>query len=158
MKNAIIIFLLILASNSSYGQWYVNKYKVTNINMLTKEQLDESLKASKKNLLVSGIVAGMGGCIFLVSIYGTWTPVEDPTLLEQILGDKGMNAIATATGVALLAGGTIAAAVFLGRTAQIKYVLHKNYPSTGSLNISPTLVYGKYSASPGLGVSLTYNF
>ena len=158
MKNAIIIILLIISFNSSYGQWYVKKYQVSDINMLTREQLDESLKDSRKNLLVSGIVAGMGGCIFLVSIYGTWTPVEDPTLLEQILGDKGMNAIATATGVGLLAGGTIAAAVFLGRTAQIKYVLHKNYPSTGSLDISPTLVSGKYLSSPGLGVSLTYNF
>ena len=119
----------------------------TDINSLSKEQLEESLGKSKKSLILSECIAGFGGTIFFVSKYIGFDESENPTLFEELVGGKGMNNIAVVTGAGMLIGGTIASIVYLGRIGKIKSVINHNYPSLGSLNISPTSILNSYTHS-----------
>ena len=159
MKKIIIVScLLVISFVSLYGQWYVKKYNVTDINSLSKEQLEESLGKSKTGLLYSGILAGLGGVIFLAGKYSGVYESENPTFFEELVGEKGMNDIAMVTGAGIIIGGTIAGIVHMGRIGRIKSVLNYNYPSLGSLNISPTVILNSYTHSFCPGFTLTYNF
>lgn len=63
-----LIFLLILGSSaysSSLGQWYVKKYNVPDISLLSKEDLQEAHAESKTRLVVSGCVADVGGLLII---------------------------------------------------------------------------------------------
>jgi hypothetical protein len=157
-KLLIFISLLLAAMFNSYGQWYVKKYQVSDINFLSEQQLNESLENSKKNLLASGIVACMGGCIFLVSQYGSLEPDDNPTFVEQLIGEKGMNKIAEVTGAGLLAGGSIATAGYLVRIGKIRSVINKKFPEVGSLKISPGIILNSHSELYHLGVFISFNF
>lgn len=60
MKSTILILCMIIISFlDSKGQWYVRQFHVNDVNLLTKEQLETSLRQEKKNLLISGGIAGM---------------------------------------------------------------------------------------------------
>jgi hypothetical protein len=159
MKKVIIstILLLILFINLS-GQWYVKKYHVTDINFLTREQLEESLANSKTGLKTAGIIAGTGGVFFLGFKYLRPGMSDDPSIIEQILGDEGVNKVGMITGIGILIGGSIAGIVYLGRIGRIKSVINRNYPSVGSLDISPTIILNGYTRSSSPGFMLTYNF
>ncbi|MGC1392011.1 MAG: hypothetical protein WA816_13325 [Bacteroidales bacterium] len=159
MKKVVIsAFLLLFLFINSYGQWYLKKYQVTDINSLSKEQLEESLLNSKSSLLTSGIIAGSGGALFLVFKYLAPGMSDDPTIIEQILGDEGVNKVGMVTGIGILIGGSIASIAYLGRIGRINSVLRKNYPSFGSLDISPTIVLSRINRSSCPGLRLTYNF
>jgi hypothetical protein len=159
MKKVIIstILLLILFINLS-GQWYVKKYHVTDINFLTREQLEESLANSKTGLKTAGIIAGTGGVFFLIFKYLRPGMSDDPSVIEQILGDEGVNKVGMITGIGILIGGSIAGIAYLGRIGRIKSVINRNYPSVGSLDISPTIILNGYTRSSSPGFMLTYNF
>jgi hypothetical protein len=156
-KILIVTCLFIISFFNSYGQWYNKKYHVSDINLLTKEQLDESLSNSKNGLLISGFVAGIGGVAFLITRYMP-QPIEDPTFIEQLIGDEGMNTIYQGISAGLFVGGTIAIMAYLGRNARIKATIKKNYPKLGSLNISPTLLLNNHKVFYHPGITLTYNF
>jgi hypothetical protein len=159
MKRSIIIpFLLLITFINSYGQWYTKRYNVTDINLLTKEQLEESFGESKKGLVISGVIAGFGGVVFLVGRYIGFDESEDPGFIEELIGDEGMNDIAIGTGAGMVIGGTIAGIAYLGRIARIRSVINKHYPSLEGLNISPSGVYNRYTRSFCPGITLTYNF
>jgi hypothetical protein len=159
MKKIIIVsFLMIILFINSFGQWYIKDYKVTDINFLSKQQLEESLGKSKKGLLNSGIIAGIGGAIFLGAKYLPYEPSDDPTFLEQLIGDKGMNDIGIVTGAGILVGGTIASIAYLGRIGRIRSVINKNYPFLGSLKISPAIISKSYKRSSCPGLTLTCIF
>ena len=155
-SNLILCILLFLFSNS-YGQWYVRKYQVSDINQLSKKQLDESLGKTNGDLLSSGVIAGAGGCICIISAFSAWS-FEDPTILEQLIGEKGMSDILTAFGAGLLAGGSIAAIGYMERKAKIKSAIQKNFPLGTSLHILPKIILNNYTATYSLGVSIAYNF
>ena len=159
MKKVIIVaFLLLISFINSSGQWYLRRYAVSDINFLSREQLDESLVKSKKDLLGSGITAGSGGVIFLIFKYLRPGMSNDPSVIEQLLGDEGMNKVGMIAGVGLMVGGTIASIVYIGRIGRIKSVINKNYPSFGSLDISPAIILNSYTRSYCSGFSLTYCF
>lgn len=159
MKKTILVSCLLLISFiSSYGQWYVKKYKVTDINFLTKEQLDESLSDSKKDILTCGGVILAGGAVFAIFKYLHPGMSDDPTLLEQIMGDEGVNKAGMISGVAIVAAGTIAGIAYIGRTGKIRSTINKNYPPVGSLNISPAIISNSYTRKASPGIALTYNF
>lgn len=156
-KISIVTWLFIISVFNSYGQWYNKKYNVSDINLLTKEQLEESLSNSKNGLTISGCVAGIGGIAFIITRYVP-QPIEDPTFIEQLIGDEGMNTIYQGISAGLLVGGTIASLAYLGRNARIKATIKKNYPTLGSLNISPTLLLNNHKGSYLPGITLTFNF
>jgi hypothetical protein len=159
MKKVIIVtFLLIISFINSYGQWYVKQYQVTDINFLSKEQLEESLVKSKKDLLTAGVIAGAGGVFFLLFKYLRPGMSDDPTFIEQILGDEGVNKAGMITGIGILIGGSIAGIAYLGRIGRIKSAINRNYPSFGSLNISPTIILNGYTRCSSPGLRLIYNF
>jgi hypothetical protein len=159
MKNSVIIScLLIFSIINSYGQWYVKKYNVTDIQSLMREQLEESLQESKKNLVFSAVIAGFGGTIFLAGRYIGFGESEDPTFLEELLGEKGMNNIAMGIGAGMVVGGAIASVAFLGRNCRIRSIINKKYPSLEGLNIAPAGVFNNHTKSFCAGVTLTYAF
>jgi len=78
--------------------------------------------------------------------------------LEKILGEKVINDIAMVFGAGFFAGGTIASIGYLGRYGKIKSTLNRNFPSSGSLNLSPVIVLGRYMHLICPGFTLTYRF
>jgi hypothetical protein len=157
-KSIIILFLLLISFINSYGQWYTREYNVTDINFLSKEQLKESLGESKKDLLLSAGIAGFGGIVFLIAKYTDPSLDDDATFFEQLIGEEGMQKLGIVTGLGLLAGGTIASIASLCRLGRIKSVINKNYPSIGSINISPAIILNSNLKSYCPGVTITYNF
>jgi len=159
MKKIILVSGILLISLSNLlGQWYVNQYKVRDIDSLSRDQLEESLGKSKKGLIFSGCIAGFGGVIFVIGKFVGFDKSEDPTFFEDLIGPKGMNDIAMVTGGAMVIGGAIASIVYLGRIGQIRSVSRHNYQSTGSVNISPTLLLNNYTHSYSPGLTLTFYF
>ena len=159
MKKSLVISCLLLSTFiSSYAQWYTKRYNVTDINNLSKEQLEESFGKSKKSLVFSGVIAGFGGTVFIVARYIGFGESEDPGFVEELIGEEGMNDIAIGTGIGMLVGGTIAGIACLGRMARIRSVINKNYPSFEGLNLTPAGVYNCYTKTFSPGIKLTYNF
>ena len=159
MKKVIIsAFLLLIYVINSSGQWYVKRYQVTDINFLSKVQLEESLQNSKNKLLFAGCTVAMGGAAFLISKYLKPGMSDDPTVIEQLLGDDGVNKVGMITGAGLFIWGSIASIVHLGRIGRIRSVINKNYPSVGSLEISPAIILNGYARSYSAGFSLNYSF
>jgi hypothetical protein len=159
MKKIIIISYLILISFiDSYGQLYVKKYQVTDINFLSKLQLEESLGNSIGALLFTSCTAITGGVIFIIFKYLRPGMSDDPSVIEQILVDEGVNKVGIITGIGILIGGSIASIAYLGRIGRIKSVINKNYPPFGSIDISPAIILNRYTRSPYSGFTLTYKF
>jgi hypothetical protein len=157
-KMVLVSCLLFSVIVSSYGQWYLKKYNVTDINSLSRDQLEESYLQSKNDLLISGIVAVTGGVITALFRYGKPGMSEDPGFVEELIGDEGVNTIGFYVGLGILAGGTIASTVFLGRMGSIKSAVRRNYACIDRVNISPVAIYNSYTKSLTPGFTLTYSF
>jgi len=157
-KIVIAIFLLSVSFSNSFGQWYVKRYQVNDINFLTKTQLEESLATSKKDLLTAGGIAGFGGILIVVFKYLKPGMSDDPSFIEQLLGDKGVNDIGIGLGIGMLAGGTIASIVYIGRIGSIRSAINRNYPSYGLFKVSPAIILNTDTRSSFPGFRLTYNF
>jgi hypothetical protein len=159
MKKVIIILsLLLLSFTNSYGQWYVKKYHKSDINLLSKEQLQESLESSRKGILYSGLTAGMGTLIYVLGKNKLFDLPENPTFVEQLLGRNGINALTAGVGAALFAGSAISAISYMKRTGKIKTALSKQRQSFGSVYIAPKIFTNDHLESYQIGVSLTYHF
>jgi hypothetical protein len=157
-RIALASCLLLLLSLNSFGQWYQKKYQVTDINALSLDQLQESLQDSRSGTYLSLGFAGLGGLLILGGIYLPYEVNEDSGFWEQLIGSKGMNYLITGVGVICAVGGTISTFNFLGRISKIKNTMRRNYPVTGSLNITPKIIFNKYSGTSSAGVALTINF
>jgi len=159
MKKMIIILgLLLISFTNSYGQWYVKKYNVSDINLLSREQLQESLKNSKTGILYSGLVGGMGALIYVLGKNQLFDLPENPTFVEQLLGRNGVNALTAGVGAAIFAGSAISAISYMERSGKIKTALSKKNHSLGSVYIAPKIFSNKDLKSYQIGVSLTCNF
>jgi hypothetical protein len=159
MKKCLYVFFFALISvNNIFGQWYVKKYQVSDINSLTKTQLEESLEKSKSDLFISGGIAGLGGVMIVIFKYLKPGMSDDPSFIEELIGDEGINKIGMAFGFGFLAGGTVAGIVYIGRIGSIKSAMRRNYPYNGSLSISPDLILNRYSRIASPGIRLTYSF
>lgn len=161
MKKAIIIlYLLVWGYGSLEGQWYVKKYNVTDINALSKEQIQESLKVTKSNIWVSTGVALLGGIMlgmeYLVPY--DYESDENPTIIEQLLGEENTSNGIKIAGAGLIAGGLIGILVYFDRYSKIKSTFNMNFPSSGSLILSPALVMERSSQSVIPGFTLTFHF
>ncbi len=58
-KIVFTTYIFLIQSVCSHGQWYVKKYNVTDIDFLSREQLEGSLKTTKTDLLYSDAIAGI---------------------------------------------------------------------------------------------------
>lgn len=159
MKKIIIILSLLLISFiNSYGQWYVKKYQVSDINLLSREQLQESLESSRKGILYSGLVGGMGALIYVLGKNKLFDLPDNPTFVEQLLGRNGINNLTAGFGAALFAGSAISAISYMERVGKIKTALNKKGQSFGSVFIAPKVFSNDHMESYQIGVSLTCNF
>jgi len=157
-KCYYVFFLVFISVNNIFGQWYVKKYQVSDINSMTKPQLEESLVNTKSDLLISGGIAGLGGIMIVIFNYLKPGMSDDPSFIEQLIGDQGVNKVGVAVGFGFLAGGTVASIVYLGRIGSIKSAIRRNYPFDGSLSISPDIIKNRYSSLTSPGIRLTYSF
>lgn len=159
MKKISFVFCLLLISfMNTKGQWYEKKYNVTDIDFLSGEQLAESLKDSKRNLLYSGIAAGIGGFLMYLPRLSPAEVDDNSPVVQQLIGNEGMDKITFGFGAGILAGGTIAGIVYIGRIGRIKSAIKRNYPYLGSLNISPGFVVNRNSNTIQPQFRITYKF
>ena len=136
MKKIILVFyLLSVYITSLHGQWYTRKYNVTDINLLSQQQLEASMKVTKTNLYSSVAVAGLGGVIILIERLNPYKADDDDnqTVIEQLLGEKGVHNLTIAAGIGIAVSGAIASVCYLGRLGTIRSALNRNFPLTGSL-------------------------
>jgi hypothetical protein len=159
--NKVIIITVIMLSNAigSYGQWYYDKYFVHDINMLTKEQMDESIKKTKYDMIVAGCVAVGGGLLIWAGDETLKNGLpEDATIIEEIFGAKFMGKTYIILGIGAIAGGTIATICCFGRFEKIRSAIKNNYGPTGSLKISPAVVLYGNTPSATVGMLVRYRF
>jgi hypothetical protein len=149
--------MIIISFLDSKGQWYVRQFHVNDVNLLTKEQLETSLRQEKKNLLISGGIAGMGGLIFIIYKYAKPGMSDDPSWFEELIGDEGVNKIGMTAGAGILIAGTITSICHLGRMVKIKSI-GRNVRSFGSLKISPAIRFNSCNRSVSPGINITCNF
>jgi hypothetical protein len=158
----LVTLLLLLLTGPGYGQWYQNKYHVDDINKLTREQLEESLKSSKNVVIVSACVTVVGGVFFMAGKFGWESSDEDKSFLsdvwEMIVGKEGRNSINMGIGAGLAAGGVIGMAIGGGRAGRIKATLTKNYSSFERIRISPAGVWNTANTRVAPGIRLVYTF
>jgi hypothetical protein len=160
MKKLLIVTgLLAISILNSSGQWYLKKYNVSNINLLSKTQLEESLASARKDLGTSGIVAGVGA-LGIIGGFATlnWGLGDDPSDLEEMLGSDFLGHTYIVLGAGVLTGGIISCIFNLGKIGRIKTVINRNYGLPGSLNISPSIIKNNYSHLSCPGLKLTINF
>ena len=158
-KILTILFLALFAFNSSFGQWYTRKYQVSDINLLTREQLNESLKDSKSTMWISTGCAALFGAGFLFFQFTEPSLSEDPGWLEKEIGAQGMYDVGAYTMAGLTVAGTIVAFDRLGRTMRIRSVIRKHFPAgEGSIHLSATPILNRHTRTYHPGFTLTYNF
>ena len=161
MKKILTVICLVLYHiANSYGQWYERKYNVADINFLTRYQLEEAKKDTKSDLYISLAMTGLGGVVILLERLMPYSleDEEDPTIWEQLLGDKGMHKVIVGTGIGIAGIGTIVCISYLGRLGTIRSTLNRNFQSFGSLNLTPSIVLERYSHSLCPGLRVTYSF
>lgn len=154
----LVAFIISLLSSESRGQWYMKEYNVADINLLSREQLEESLRESKTNLLYSGIVSVAGAGIFLAGRYLPYEITDESSFFEQLVGEKGMKKVMMASGIGIAAGGAIAAVVYLGRTGKIKSVINEYYSFKIPFELNPAIIVNPDLHFYCPGFILTCNF
>lgn len=141
MKKTIVAFCFFMATLlSSYGQWYERQYNVTDINRLSKIQLELSIEDAKNNILTASLVGGVGGIGWLI----------------LHLSHEAVLTSYVCAGV--FVGGAVVSFAYCQRIVKIKSTLKRNYPALANVNISPSMIINKYSKLYSTGITLTYTF
>lgn len=113
---------------------------------------------NRKNIGLNAIVAGTGTVILIINILAPFAPNDDPTWMESLFGYKWENDLTRVVCAGIIAAGTISFFTYLGRSARIKSVIRKNFPASGSLNISPVMVLNHGTKTYCPGFRLSFNF
>jgi len=141
MRRVIFgLILFLMAFLNAEGQWYERQYHVSDINQLSKAQLELSLVKTKSDILTAGLVGAVGGI--------SWA-------LLRIAHEAIITSYICA---GVFVGGAIVSLACLQRITKIKSTIKRNYPASASLSISPALILNKYSGSYCSGISLTFSF
>ena len=159
MKRLLIVLsLLACIYADAYSQWYVKQYNVQDISLLNELQLEESLRNTRNSVYYSLITTGVGGVVVLLAILLPYEETEESTLIEQLLGEKNVNNLYIAGGVAIAAGGLVAAITYLGRMGTIRSQLEERFPNSGSFSLSPSLFVVQPSHTVLPGITMTVRF
>jgi len=159
MKRMIIVIsALIFISADACSQWYVKQYNVQDISLLNEMQLEESLHNTRNNVYYSLILSGAGGAMVLLAVLLPYEETEESTFVEQLLGEKNVNNLYIAGGVAIAAGGIVAAITYLARMGTIRSELEEPFSNSGSFSLSPSLFVVKPSNAVLPGLTMTFRF
>jgi hypothetical protein len=158
-KVIISAIMLLVTSAGSFGQWYSKKYLVDDINMLTKEELGESLDKSQNNLFISAGIGVLGGLLIWLGNSTLKNGLdENATVIEEIAGSELTGKGYIVLGIGCATGGTIASLVYFGRFERIRSVLKNNYGLQESFKISPAVIFYGNNQSPAMGISVRLKF
>lgn len=118
------------------------------------------MKDTKTGIYSSLAIAGVGGVVILLERLIPYKVDEDenPTIIEQLLGDKGVHTLTIAAGICIAGAGAIGSITYLGRLGTIRSALNRNFPPSGSVNLSPAIVFSDYSRTICPGFTLTCSF
>jgi len=159
MKRSVAAgFILLCLSLSVSGQWYNKTYGVTDINSLSLDQLQESLKKSNTEILISLGAIGVGALVILLEKVQPYEVNDDSPLFDQIMGSNGMHYMTIGLGTLIAAYGVTGTFAYIGRSAVIKSTIRKNFPVEGKLNISPAVLFNSYTRGYAPGISLSVRF
>jgi hypothetical protein len=161
MKKLILVFCLVsVYITSLHGQWYARKYYVTDINLLSQQQLETSMKVTKNDLYGSLAITGLGGGIILLEKLNPYKSEDDDnqTIIEQLLGETGVYYLILAAGIGIAVSGAIASIYYSGRLGTIRSALNRNFPYLSSLKLVPSIALEINSHSICPGFTFTYNF
>jgi hypothetical protein len=159
MKRIIIVLsLLACISADACSQWYVKQYNVQDISLLNEQQLEESLRNTRNNVYYSLITTGVGGVVVLLAILLPYEETEESTFIEQLLGEKNVNNLYIAGGVAIAAGGIVAAITYLARMGTIRSELEDPFSSSGSFSLEPAIFIERSSNNILPGLTMTFRF
>ena len=158
MKRILIGLLGFLMIVNSSGQWYKEEYGVDRIEMLSTEQFAEAEKSCLD-------LAGTGGAVFLLGgvslvagyLYHRNGLGEDPGFIEELLGPELMGTGLMALGCGLSVAGIITGTTGLVRLSTVRSAKNR-FNVSGSVNMSPLIVYNKYSATTVHGISFKITF
>jgi hypothetical protein len=158
MNKTVLFFLLLIICSEANGQWYVKKYNVQDPNMLSREQLDSSYKSFKSGGYTWLGVTAVGGLGFLMFKYLKPGMSDDPGIIQQLLGDEGVNKVGQYVCVLLAGAGLVGSLVHLARCEKIKNILRNNFPASETFRISPALIPNSYARTYTPGVTLSFRF
>jgi hypothetical protein len=109
--------------------------------------------------MAGAVAIGGGGALAVIGVFTLYIGFgHDPSPFEEAIGNKFMGHTYLIMGAGVFAGGMIASFIYQGRMERIKSVIRKNFPSAGSLNISPAIILNSSTRSYCPGFTLTYNF
>lgn len=160
MKKIILgLILLIIAIADSYGQWYSKQYGVTDLNFLTKEQMEASMHDASFGILAAGAAAGIGGLIIWAGKSTLKNGLgEDPTFIEDLLGSEFIGKASIILGAVTVTGGAIAGLAYFIRHETIRSAISRNYGPAASLSLSPSIITTGIKRSSALGLTVSVNF
>lgn len=158
-KILLIAYLFLFFICEVNGQWYTRRYQVADINLLTKDQLNESLKHARGNCIGACAMVGVGGIGFVIFQFVRPSLEEDHGWFADLVGEQGMNDLGAFTCAGIIAASAIVAVTNLGRMSRIRSVIRKNFPAgEGTIHISAVPLYNLDTRTCHPGISLTYNF
>lgn len=159
MKRIIIVLSIVACiSADACSQWYVKKYNVQDISLLNEQQLEESLQNARNNVYTSLFVSGVGVVVVLVAVLFPYEETEESTFVEQLLGEKNVNNLYIAGGVAIAAGGLVATITYLARMGNIRSELEGPFSYSGSFSLEPAVFIERSSNNILPGLTMTFRF
>jgi len=157
----IMIFLALISATGAVAQdkWYYNKYEVNDLVELTPEQYNLALKDAKNLSWASLIVTGTGVGIYFIGRSTKKNGLdEDPTFMEELLGNEVVGYGTMGIGIVTVAGGIIGSLVGVARIGMIKKSGRNALAPDGYLSISPLLIIGKRNSLESAGIALHISF
>lgn len=158
MKRSILlsIFAIVIFTTAN-SQWYKWRYGADSLNLLTRSQLEESLKRETfhKNKDIFGVTLGTAGIIAgIIMING---PGSNPDPGKGI-GIGILGASFVAGGIVILPIEIISILIHSGRIRQIKEALYIPEVKPGILNYPANYIIRANNNHPFTGVTVTFTF
>ncbi len=95
---------------------------------------------------------------YWLAVLFPYEETEESTFVEQLLGEKNVNNLYIAGGVAIAAGGLVAAITYLARMGTIRSELEEPFSYSGSFSLEPAIFIERSSNNILPGLTMTFRF
>ena len=151
MKKAFFFVAAILISASVHCQWYHRQYGVSDLNQLTKEQLNIALKKANGGV-TCGTVLSLAGAIGIV---GSLIILKDSNKPENI-GKSFVGLGLLALSIPLELTGLVVLGTHRSRVISIKEAMKNTELKIGLINLREFTADSFLPATTGLSVSFRF--